>query len=96
MNAPTIYVLAGVNGSGKSSIGGAAIAASGLIYYNPDLYSLRLYDNSHKADPNTGKRPKPRLLLHLDARTIIGPTAANAPEWAKPIIAGTPNNFEQN
>ena len=34
--APRIYVLAGVNGAGKSSIGGAMIRASGGEYYNPD------------------------------------------------------------
>ena len=31
-----IYVLAGVNGAGKSSIGGAAFRAFGGDYYNPD------------------------------------------------------------
>ncbi len=31
-----IYVLAGINGSGKSSIGGAAIESIGLTYYNPE------------------------------------------------------------
>jgi predicted ABC-type ATPase len=34
--APLIYVLAGVNGAGKSSIGGAAFRAFGADYYNPD------------------------------------------------------------
>jgi len=33
---PRIYVLAGVNGGGKSSIGGAAFRESGAGYYNPD------------------------------------------------------------
>ena len=33
---PLIYVLAGVNGAGKSSIAGAAFRASGADYYNPD------------------------------------------------------------
>ena len=33
---PRVYVLAGVNGAGKSSIGGAAIRAAGADYYNPD------------------------------------------------------------
>jgi len=33
---PRIHVLAGVNGAGKSSIGGAAIRASGANYFNPD------------------------------------------------------------
>ena len=31
-----IYVLAGVNGAGKSSTGGAAFRLSGADYYNPD------------------------------------------------------------
>jgi predicted ABC-type ATPase len=31
-----IYVLAGVNGAGKSSIAGAAFRAAGADYYNPD------------------------------------------------------------
>ncbi len=39
---PTIYVLAGVNGSGKSSIGGAAITSFGAEYYNPDLAASHL------------------------------------------------------
>ena len=34
--APCIYVLAGVNGAGKSSIGGATLRAFGADYYNPD------------------------------------------------------------
>jgi predicted ABC-type ATPase len=33
---PCIFVLAGVNGAGKSSIGGAAFRSSGADYYNPD------------------------------------------------------------
>ena len=33
---PRIYVLAGVNGAGKSSLGGAAIRELGGDYYNPD------------------------------------------------------------
>jgi len=33
---PRIYVLAGVNGSGKSSIAGAAFRDRGAEYYNPD------------------------------------------------------------
>lgn len=33
---PRIHVLAGVNGAGKCSIGGAAIRQQGGEYYNPD------------------------------------------------------------
>ncbi|MDH5669323.1 MAG: zeta toxin family protein [Nitrospira sp.] len=33
---PRIYVLAGVNGAGKSSVGGAAVRQHGGEYFNPD------------------------------------------------------------
>ncbi len=39
---PQIYVLAGVNGSGKSSIGGAAIRTAGAVYFNPDEAATKL------------------------------------------------------
>lgn len=39
---PKIYVLAGVNGSGKSSIGGAAIRTAGAVYFNPDEAATKL------------------------------------------------------
>jgi predicted ABC-type ATPase len=37
-----LYVLAGVNGAGKSSLGGAAIQASGAEFFNPDVIAARL------------------------------------------------------
>ena len=40
--APRIYVLAGVNGSGKSSIAGAAFREMGGDYYNPDEVARQL------------------------------------------------------
>lgn len=39
---PGIYVLAGVNGAGKSSIGGAAIRSFGGDYFNPDEAARKL------------------------------------------------------
>ena len=42
-----IFVLAGVNGAGKSSLGGAALAARGSRYFNPDLAARDLVE----ADP---------------------------------------------
>mgnify|MGYP000899749387 FL=1 len=41
-----IYVLAGVNGAGKSSIGGALFAVSQVDCYNPDLVARSLLDAS--------------------------------------------------
>ena len=34
--APCLYVLAGTNGAGKSSIGGAMFLQAGVEYFNPD------------------------------------------------------------
>jgi predicted ABC-type ATPase len=39
---PLIFVLAGVNGSGKSSLGGALLAEHGLTWFNPDSYAREL------------------------------------------------------
>lgn len=37
-----IYVLAGTNGAGKSSVGGAAIREKGADYFNPDEATRRI------------------------------------------------------
>lgn len=37
-----LFVLAGVNGAGKSSLGGAALQASGAEFFNPDIFAARL------------------------------------------------------
>jgi predicted ABC-type ATPase len=39
---PFILVLAGVNGAGKSSVGGAMLEAHGLTWFNPDSYAREL------------------------------------------------------
>ncbi len=39
---PTLLVLAGVNGAGKSSVAGASLRSQGLDYYNPDEETARL------------------------------------------------------
>lgn len=39
---PFIFVLAGVNGAGKSSVGGALLRQHGLDWFNPDTYAREL------------------------------------------------------
>jgi predicted ABC-type ATPase len=39
---PFIFVLAGVNGAGKSSVGGALLAQHGLTWFNPDTHAREL------------------------------------------------------
>ncbi|MEI2418309.1 AAA family ATPase [Orrella sp. JC864] len=39
---PVLYVLAGVNGAGKSSIGGHLLTRAGLSWFNPDAFAREL------------------------------------------------------
>ena len=39
---PFLYVLAGVNGAGKSSIGGFLLQRAGLDWFNPDTFAREL------------------------------------------------------
>lgn len=39
---PVLYVLAGVNGAGKSSIGGHLLERAGLGWFNPDTFAREL------------------------------------------------------
>lgn len=59
-----------------------------LIALIPHLAALRVYDNSAEADPAAGKAPQPRLVLHMESGRIMNPRAlAQAPAWARPIVA---------
>jgi len=43
---PFIFVLAGVNGAGKSSVGGGILRAHGLPWFNPDAFARELMAQS--------------------------------------------------
>ena len=59
-----------------------------LIALIPHLAALRVYDNSEETDPAAGKAPQPRLVLHMEGGRIMNPRAlAQAPAWARPIVA---------
>ena len=42
MARPALYVLAGVNGAGKSSIGGHLLEREGLTWFNPDTFAREI------------------------------------------------------
>jgi shikimate kinase len=42
MSHPVLYVLAGVNGAGKSSVGGHLLTRAGLPWFNPDSFAREL------------------------------------------------------
>jgi predicted ABC-type ATPase len=59
-----------------------------LVLLMPRLASLRIYDNSIEGDPVEGRRPKPRLILHLEQGRIVAPSdLRNTPSWAKALVA---------
>lgn len=63
---PRIYVLAGVNGAGKSTIGGAAFRAFGGDYYNPDEAARRIMKDQpglKQAEANSRAWHAGRVLL---------------------------------
>ncbi|MGH7835846.1 MAG: zeta toxin family protein [Candidatus Binatia bacterium] len=59
-----------------------------LVELLPRLTALRIYDNSEDADPNRGRMPQPRLLLHVVRGKILNLSdLSRTPDWAKPIVA---------
>ena len=42
MSRPVLYVLAGVTGAGKSSVGGHGLTRAGLAWFNPDAFAREL------------------------------------------------------
>jgi predicted ABC-type ATPase len=42
MRRPVLFVLAGVNGAGKSSVGGHILEQAGMTWFNPDVYAREL------------------------------------------------------
>lgn len=58
---PSIYVLAGTNGAGKSSLAGAAIRERGGEYFNPDEATLRVLEANPGISPDEANS---RAWLH--------------------------------
>ncbi|AWH37056.1 MULTISPECIES: AAA family ATPase [Stenotrophomonas] len=54
MSRPFLYVLAGVNGAGKSSVGGHVLREAGLDWFNPDTFArgLRELSGQSQAEAN--------------------------------------------
>jgi predicted ABC-type ATPase len=64
--SPKIYVLAGVNGAGKSSIGGAMLEQAGVEFFNPDKVARQfqsMYPGISQEDANSTAWQQGRRLL---------------------------------
>ncbi len=70
----SIYVIAGVNGAGKSSIGGAAFRDFGAEYFNPDEAARELMAANPRLDQasaNSAAWRRGRELLERAARDSL-------------------------
>lgn len=68
---PRIHVLAGVNGAGKSSIGGEEIRARGAQYYNPDevaRQAMKSFPHMNQSQANGVAWQNGRLMLERAIR----------------------------
>ena len=68
---PRIHVLAGVNGAGKSSVGGEAIRAAGAQYYNPDEAArqvMKSYPHMNQSQANAVAWQNGKLMLERAIR----------------------------
>jgi predicted ABC-type ATPase len=63
---PRIYVLAGVNGGGKSTIGGAAFRVFGADYFNPDEAAREI----KAANPGLNQRDANSAAWHQGKRLL--------------------------
>jgi predicted ABC-type ATPase len=70
-----IYVLAGTNGAGKSSVGGAAIREKGADYFNPDEATRRIRStNPHVSERDANMaawQEGKRLLEEAIAKRLV-------------------------
>lgn len=64
--APCIYVLAGTNGAGKSSVGGAAIRQRGADYFNPDEATQQI----RSSNPDMSQRDANIAAWHEGKRLL--------------------------
>jgi len=67
---PRLYVIAGVNGAGKSSLAGAAFRAMGSDYYNPDEVARALRAANPALSQADANAEAWRQGLHLLKRAI--------------------------
>ena len=83
IKTPSIYVLAGANGAGKSSIGGALFRQYGADYFNPDEAASQIlsanpgvtWSEANSAAWHEGKRLLQRALrerLNFAFETTLG------------------------
>jgi predicted ABC-type ATPase len=72
MARPLLYVLAGVNGAGKSSVGGHLLRQTGLPWFNPDTYAREWMAATGIAQAEANGAAWQEGLRRLDAAVAQG------------------------
>lgn len=69
---PVLFVLAGVNGAGKSSLGGHLLTRQGLTWFNPDTYARELVAAGLAAPEEASGLAWTEGLRRLDEALALG------------------------
>jgi predicted ABC-type ATPase len=94
MARPVLYVLAGVNGAGKSSIGGHILERDGLTWFNPDKFARELKAATGCDQETANAQAWQEGMRRLDRARgqVVSPEADDlkalqgAPQWTRSII----------
>lgn len=73
---PVLLVLAGVNGAGKSSIGGHLLQRAGLAWFNPDTFARELVSDSGCSQQEANAVAWQEGMRRLDAALDAGQSHA--------------------
>ncbi len=84
MPRPVLYVLAGVNGAGKSSVGGYLLTQAGLAWYNPDTFARVLV-----RDHGYGQEDANGLAWQEGVRRLDHALAHGLPHAFETTLGGT-------
>ena len=83
---PVLFVLAGVNGAGKSSIGGHLLTQAGLAWFNPDTCARELV-----REHGYGQEDANIAAWNEGVRRLTWPCGRARPTPSKPRWAATPS-----
>jgi predicted ABC-type ATPase len=72
MDRPVLFVLAGVNGAGKSSVGGHLLQQAGLPWFNPDTFARELLATTDCGQTQANATAWREGLRRLDEALING------------------------
>ncbi len=69
---PVLFVLAGVNGAGKSSVGGHLLTRAGMSWFNPDDFARGLVERSGCEPEEANRHAWAEGVRRLDAAVAAG------------------------